>query len=552
MTRRVTDDYVLYRNRSRLPQRATRHVGRVAGGLVRLYGRGSGVLVAALLAACGSGGFAQEAQPGAVADAKFEAIVRTSTDGLQRISVSVGRSVLIDTTLPTDRVQAVSAEIAYVQTISPTQVLVTGVRFGQTQVILWTQDGRRQVFEVSVELDLTALNEALDQIDPQADVEANAVMGNIVLTGTVSGARVAERMLQLAQLYAPTVASGQAAPVVQNHLQVSGEQQVLLRCTVAEVSRSAIRELGVNGFLAGENFRDAFVVNQLGGINPINIGAAADVNVRGTIPFLTGTDGIPISNSTTLSLGFPRVQMQFFLRAMADNNLMHVLAEPNLVAVSGETASFLAGGEFPIPVPQGGSASGAITIEFRQFGIRLNFTPVVQAHQRIRLRVRPEVSQTDFSNAVQLQGFVVPGLTQRNAETTVELGNGQTIAIAGLLSEEVRGIASRIPGLGDVPVLGALFRSVRYQRSQSELVILVTPEIVSAMDPHQVPPVPGDELSDPNDFELYALGVLEGGRSDDESCRRNGDSKHTKEGPSEPDEVSVHGPWGHSSDREVR
>jgi pilus assembly protein CpaC len=194
---------------------------------------------------------------------------------------------------------------------------------------------------------------------------------------------------------------------------------------------------------------------------------------------------------------------------------------------------------------------GAITIEFREFGIRLNFTPVVQAHQRVRLRVRPEVSQTDFSNAVQLQGFVVPGLTQRTAETTVELGNGQTIAIAGLLSEEVRGLSSRIPGLGDIPVLGALFRSVRYQRSQSELVILVTPEIIAPMDPNQVPSLPGKDLNDPNDFELYALGILEG-RPPAEGTHGEGDRGHSEEAPSEPHEMSVHGPWGPAGEREVR
>jgi len=316
---------------------------------------------------------------------------------------------------------------------------------------------------------------------------------------------------------------------------------------VAEVNRAASRELGINGFLAGTNFRDGFIVNQLGGINPINMGAAADALVTRNMPFLTGEDGVPISSATTLSLGFPRAQMQLFLRAMADNSLLKILAEPNLVAISGETASFLAGGEFPIPVPQGNQQ---VTIDWREFGVRLNFTPLVRGHQRIRLRVAPEVSELDFSTAVQIEGFVVPGLKSRSSETTVELGNGQTIAIAGLLSEELRGIASRIPGIGDVPILGALFRSVNFQHSLTELVILVTPEIVAPLDAHQKVRLPGEDLTDPSDVELYMLGLLEG--SDDSKTTDRLSSSRDAFAPgsgieSEPDELSVHGPWGHEA-----
>jgi pilus assembly protein CpaC len=240
--------------------------------------------------------------------------------------------------------------------------------------------------------------------------------------------------------------------------------------------------------------------------------------------------------------------MQLFIDALAQNSLLKVLAEPDLVAVSGETASFLAGGEFPIPVPQSGAATGAITIEFRTFGVKVNFTPVVLAHQRIRLRVAPEVSETDFSTAIQISGFVVPGLTQRRVDTTIEVSNGQTLAVAGLLSEQVRGIANKLPGLGEVPVLGALFRSVEYQRRQTELVILVTPEIISPMDPNQVPPLPGEEMSSPNDFELYALGLLEGkGTFEKDDDEEDESSENDSSRSSQPEELSLHGPWGFST-----
>jgi pilus assembly protein CpaC len=234
---------------------------------------------------------------------------------------------------------------------------------------------------------------------------------------------------------------------------------------------------------------------------------------------------------------------------MQDNSLLSVLAEPNLVAISGETATFLAGGEFPILVPQ---SLGTVSIDFREFGVRLNFTPIVRGHGRIRLRVAPEVSELDFSTAVQFQGFVVPGLTSRATETTVELSSGQTIAIAGLLSEQIRGVASRIPGIGDVPVLGSLFRSVNFRRSLSELVVLVTPEVVAPLDAHQKVKLPVERIQEPTDFDLYALGFLE--KWDLHEC------PHGKPcGPhdpnaieSEPEELSLHGPWGPSEEGEVR
>jgi pilus assembly protein CpaC len=260
--------------------------------------------------------------------------------------------------------------------------------------------------------------------------------------------------------------------------------------------------------MAGDHFQDAFVVSQIGGINPINIGAAADAPVTRTIPFLTGEDGIPITTATTFSLGFPSIEMQLFVQALRENGLLRILAEPNLIAISGQTATFLAGGEFPVPIPQD---SDTITIEYKEYGVRLNFTPTVVGGQMVRLRVAPEVSEPDFSAAVQFAGFVVPGVTQRRAETTVELGSGQTVAIAGLLSERIRGVTQKLPGVGDLPILGALFSSVEYQKSNTELMIMVTPELAEAMNPDQATtPLPGEDMLAPNDYELFGLGMLEG------------------------------------------
>jgi len=481
------------------------------------------------------------AQAGRAPEA-FRATVLDMSGNAERISVPLFGSVVIETSVEVARADVTGSRIADVQVISPTRLLITGQGYGSTNIILQGADKQQHIFAVVVELDVGRLIDAIRKVDPLADATASSVMGNIVLTGTVSSAEKAKRIVELAGLFLPPAGDTGQQTAVQNHLDVAGEQQVLLRVVVAEVNRAATRELGINGFLAGENFRDGFLVNQLGGINPINIGAAAGADVTQNLPFLTGGDGIPIGNAPTLSLGFPRVQMQVFLKAMADNSLLRVLAEPNLVAISGETASFLAGGEFPIPVPQGNQT---VTIDFREFGVRLNFTPIVRGHQRIRLRVAPEVSELDFTTAAQFQGFVIPGLTTRSTETTVELGNGATIAIAGLLNDQIRARASRIPGIGDVPILGALFRSVSYQRSLTELVILVTPEIVTPLDAHQMVALPTDDVGTPSDYELYALGMIDSnGASRRDTGKPAGDDPALNIG-SQPAELSVHGPWGH-------
>lgn len=482
---------------------------------------------------------------------EFRATVLDLSERSESVEVALDRSVTVETTVPIARADVIAKHVAEVNVISPTRLLITGQQYGRTGVVLQGTDGTQHVLVVSVELDVSRVNEAMRAIDPHSTAEARSVLGNLVLSGTVSSAERAKRIVELATLFLPPPSTGRKETAVQNHLEVAGEQQVLLRCVVAEVNRSASRELGINGYLIGENFRDAFLVNQLGGINPINVGAAGSSLITQNVPFFTNEDGLVTGGAPSLSLGFPRVQMQLFLRAMADNSLMKILAEPNLVAISGETATFLAGGEFPIPVPQGNQQ---VTIEFKEFGVRLNFTPLVIGQQRVRLRVAPEVSELDFSVAVQIEGFVVPGLTSRATETTVELGNGETIAIAGLLNERIRGLASRVPGFGDLPVLGALFRSVSFQRSLSELVILVTPEIVAPLDAHQEIALPGEDLVHPGDFELYALGLLEGRDDTADAALGSGALGSGSEAPlaSEPEEMSVHGPWGHAGPTEKR
>lgn len=459
--------------------------------------------VAALCAAFGV--FSLPAQDRSLATAstpiKFKVSQVPSTG--QFINVAVNKGVLVDFNVPIKEVRVANAEIATVAATSPMQVLVNGKSFGTTQLVVWTNDDQQQIFDVAVDLDMDRLRASLRTAAPRAEVKAASVLDTVVLTGTVQDVEDAQRIMQIAGIYSQRVI---------NQMRVAGVQQVLLRCTIAEMNRSATKQLGFNGWLAGENFSDGFGLSQLDGINPINIGAAAGANVTNNVPFLTGTEGIPVSGSTTLSLGFPRAQLQVFIRALRENALLRVLAEPNLVTVSGQEASFLAGGEYPIPVPQGGQ-NNAITIEYREFGVRLNFTPVVVSDGLIRLQVAPEVSELDFSNSVAITGFAVPGLTSRRVETTVEMASGQTLAIGGLLSQETRAVSRAVPALGDIPILGALFRSVEYRESETELVVLVTPELVAPISPDQVTHVPGAQYAPPNDYELFVEGKLEGKNS---------------------------------------
>ncbi len=467
------------------------------------------------------------------------ATVRSASLSQQKVVIPVGSSTIIDVKEPLTRASVAQPEVAEVTILTPLQVLVTGRGVGATQMILWDKENKQLVFNVMVEPELGQLRAAIAELSPGAPVEIRVVRDAIVLLGRVPDVDTAERVVSLAKVISPNV---------QNQLIVAGEQQVLLRCTVAEVNKRSLRELGINGWLAGDNIRDVFAVNQIGGINPVNIGAFGDQNVIRPGGLLFGTDqkGLNMQTTPTFSLGFPRVQMQLFFKAMRENDLLRVLAEPNLIALNGQQAKFVVGGEFPIPIPQG--ISGSVTIEFKEFGIQLKFQPTVIGRQIIRLKVEPEVSELDPTTAVTLQGFFVPGLRKRSAVTTVELASGSTIALAGLLSEEVRAVSQKLPALGDVPVLGALFSSVNYQKQVTELVILVTPELVSGMNPDQVTGVPGQYKTDPTDWQLFGLGMVEGEPSVDESVPQDAletdAPTHYRKFSSKPDQMSLHGPWG--------
>jgi len=415
----------------------------------------------------------------------------------QILSLSVQESTILVSPQPVKQVVVANPSIVAVKALSPLKLLLSGKQYGQTTLTLETEDGNKISYLISVGLDIAALQATIENLSPYSRVTASSIMDTIILTGTVPDVQTSERIMDIACIYTG------CPKKIKNHMQVAGVQQVQLRVTIAEVSRTATKALGINFQVGGGS---AFGASAIGNIQPMSIGWPDGTGVGTTMPFTTTGGDQVVSPAVTIFGGITKANLEGFLIAMQDNSLMHILAEPTLITLNGREASFLAGGEFPIPVAQEG---GAISVEYREYGVRLRFVPTVLAGQLIRLQVSPEVSEPDYSNAVTVNGTSVPGRSVRNANTTIELGSGQTFAIAGLLSQTTRAAASRVPGLGNLPILGALFRSVQYVKSETELLIIVTPELIEPLNPDQLAAIPGSDLRDPNNFRLFGLGQIE-------------------------------------------
>lgn len=422
----------------------------------------------------------------------------------EAVVLVAGRSAVVQAPWPTVRVAVTDPKVADVQVLTPQQVLVQGLKVGITDLILWSED-EKQTWQrqVIVKLDVESIRNTLERLFPGAELEASDAGEVLFIRGVL---RRAEQAAQLKEYLDRTKIQ------YVNMTTLSGVQQVQLQVRLAEVSKSATKALGVNWFVTGS---DAFFGQRTGSIEPsIDIGAAGGADVTGNLPFITQGDGISATSPlVNVFAGFPNSNLELFFAALAENQYMRILANPTLVALSGEEASFLAGGEFPIPVVQsvaGGGTSNAITIEYKQYGVMLTFLPTVLGDGRIRLRAMQEFSQLNFANAVTISGFSIPALTSRRAEATLELGSGQSFALAGLLQNSDSAITMRLPGVGDLPIIGPLFRSVRYQNSETELVILVTASLVEPMSVATVPPLPGVTYTPPDDWEFYLEGRIEG------------------------------------------
>jgi pilus assembly protein CpaC len=418
------------------------------------------------------------------------------------LTVHLRQSRVIDTPWPVTRVSITDPRVADVQMLNPRSILLQGKTIGSTDLIVWNEQDEGRRTRVDVLADVGRLRNDLRRLFPDAALELSQSEDVLVVNGLLTRA---EDVIALHRLL------DTAGIKYVDMTRVAGGRQVLIKVRVAEVSRTALRTLGINLFYAGENFffGSAIGAANSGPINPVNIGVPQGAGV-GDVPF-TFLGDAGISPAVTLFGGFPGADLAFFLQALAENQYLRILAEPTLVARSGEEAYFLAGGEFPIPVVQGSATAGtSISVEYREFGVRLRFRPIVLGDNIISLFVAPEVSDLTEQGAVQIQGFSIPALITRRAETTLEMRSGQTFAMAGLLSQTQDARNSRVPLLGDIPILGALFRSVRYRQSETELVVLVTASLVEPLSLAAMPPGPGILHVPPNDWELYALGRIQG------------------------------------------
>jgi len=424
----------------------------------------------------------------------------------ETITVIVGESTIVKTPWPTVRVAVTDPKIADVQVLTRDRVLLRGIKVGSTDLILWSE-GEKQVWQrkVLVNIDTARFKEKLDELFPLASLEVSQSNDVLIVKGLLRSTD------QVTQLHDYLDKIGVAYVDMTS---VAGVQQVQLQVRVAEVSRRALRALGINAFHTEDDyFVDARVGSSSGGalVPSINIGPPKGTVAGDRTDFVFSQD-VTATPLVTIFGGFPKADLEMFLHALAENQYLRILANPTLVALSGQEADFLAGGEFPIPVVQGtGTGTNtSITIEYREYGVRLLFRPIVLGDGSIRLYASQEVSDLTEVGAVVLQGFSIPALVTRKAQTTLELKSGQTFAMAGLIQHKTEGITSRIPGLGDVPVLGPLFRSVRYTENETELVILVTASLVEPMSVATAPPLPGFLHTRPDDWEMYLEGRIEG------------------------------------------
>ena len=430
--------------------------------------------------------------------AETQAQLSVENREVQRLDLGVGKSKVLDTPMPIKRASLANPDVADTVVLSPTQIYLTGKTVGVTSLTLWQDNGKMfATFDVVVSPDLTRLKESLYRTLPdEQGIQVTANHDHVTLAGTVSNTMNLTRALGIAEAYAPKK--------VTNLLQVGGVQQVMLEVRVAEMNRELIRRLGVN---LGAVARDGFGVTALNQLTTL-LGGGSVSGAGGAFSSSTGLTQ-EVTSSLNGALGFRTGSITWtgYIDALKEQNIVKVLAKPTLVALSGQEAAFLAGGEFPIPVPQ---AFGVLSIQFKKFGVGLSFSPTVLSNRHINITVAPEVSELDFSNALRIQGFTIPAITTRRASTVIELADGQSFAIGGLLRDNVRESVKKFPVLGDIPILGALFRSSSFQKNETELVIIVTPHLVKPLD-MTAQTLPTDYYVEPNDFEFFLMGYAEQG-----------------------------------------
>jgi pilus assembly protein CpaC len=393
------------------------------------------------------------------------------------LRVMVDKSILINTAERLKRVSITDPAVADAVVVTPNQLMIHGRAPGEVTLVVWDEQERSRSFDLRVDVDITAAAEQIKQLMPDQQINVSASRNALILSGHVVDKEMADHAGAIAGAYSKNVINVLTFGPV-------GTQEVLLEVRFAEVDRTALTQFATNIFSSGAS-------NTIGTVTTGQFGSIGNFNLTNQIgaPATGFTTNLPAVNPLNLFVFRPDLNLGAALQALQQKNLLQILAEPNLIAVNGREASFLAGGEFPVPVPQPGSGTTIITIQFKEFGIRLNFTPVIMPNGNIYLSVKPEVSALDFPDGIQISGFRVPALTTRRFGTELELKDGQSFLIAGLMDNRVTQNMSKIPGIGDIPILGAFFRSKDLNRTKTELMVLVTAHRVSPTDQKQ--PGPG-------------------------------------------------------------
>ena len=459
--------------------------------------------------------------------------------GARSMQVPLYKSELIRLTGPATRVSVGNPDVADILILRASQLYVLGKDLGTTNVLLWDRDDQLvDAIEVEVTHDLRSLKKKLFDLLPKEKIEVRSAQRNIILSGNVSNVTNMDAALKIARGYFAqftavdstefeqegAAASEQSSGEVINLMTVGGVQQVMLEVKVAEISRTELRRLDVrfNSILRNSSQWAWGGVNG-GATFPDAVFKPDDVRIPvfdGAAPFGPVIDEFAPNDLSIADKGFfaslltENSLFNVAFDAAKEKGLAKVLAEPTLTTQTGQVAEFLSGGEFPIPVPQGG-ANNAVTIEFKEFGVGVKFVPVVLDNGRINLKLNISVSELVSGNTVGLEvdgvtsSFIIPSLTKRSAMSTVELADGQTIGIAGLINENLREVVTKFPGLGSIPVIGALFRSQEFIKGETELLILVTPHLASPIGPRQVR-LPTEGFAEPGDLSWFLLGRTEG------------------------------------------
>jgi pilus assembly protein CpaC len=430
--------------------------------------------------------------PAATAQSSSE----SESHGAAPLRVMVGKSLLINTTERLKRVSVTDPGVADAIVITPTQILVHGRSAGEVSLLIWDELERSRSFDLRVDVDVSSASEEEKRIFPDEQITVTPSRSAIVLSGHVTTEDIASRAGKIAEAYSKNVVNVLTFGPV-------GAQEVLLEVKFAEVDRSAALQLGVNYLLPNSGHTTGtLTTGQYGGFTVSSTSTTTQTNGSATTTSTAPTTPtINLTNPLNLFLFRSDINFGVVIQALQQKNLLQILAEPNLIAVNGKEASFLAGGEFPFPIVQPGQGFTAVSISFKEFGVRLRFTPVIMPNGNIHLRVVPEVSQLDFTNGLTISGFNIPALSTRRADTEFELQDGQSFVIAGLIDNRLTTISDKIPGLGEIPILGNLFKSKNAQKSKTELMVLCTVHRIAPSNQEPAGPAYPQPFLDDNKFD---------------------------------------------------